>query len=72
MGEPPPTDTMISAPESLKALTPFFIPAIGACWPISYNVAPNAPRSLRTSSTLFTTFVYNNLESGSDVSSRAY
>ena len=35
MGEPPPTETMISAPESFISCIPFLMPAMGECCPIS-------------------------------------
>jgi hypothetical protein len=38
IGEPPPTDTMMSALFDLNVSRPLWMPAIGACCPISENV----------------------------------
>lgn len=57
IGDPPPTETMISQPESVKSLPAALIAAMGECWPISQKVVPYPSIDFKTSSTFFTTSV---------------
>lgn len=72
IGEPPPTEMIVSALRSLKTCTPFLMSAIGLCWLISENVPPWIRFSFRSASIFEMTSVWVRSDTRSPLPDRAH